>query len=54
MPEMPERLECRLNAERGLEMADIDMGDVTAADPGPSAEAVFAAPVGEVVGLPPG
>lgn len=39
-----------LVAERGLEMADIDMGDVTAADLGPSAEAVFAAPVGEVVG----
>lgn len=39
-----------LVAERGLEMADIDMGDVTAADLGPAAEAVFAAPAGEVVG----
>ncbi|MBC7164733.1 MAG: peptidyl-prolyl cis-trans isomerase [Roseovarius sp.] len=39
-----------LVSERGLDMADIDLGDVTAADLGPAAEAVFAAPVGEVVG----
>ena len=39
-----------LVSERGLEMADIDMGDVTAADLGPAADTVFAAPVGEVVG----
>jgi peptidyl-prolyl cis-trans isomerase D len=39
-----------LVAERGLEMADVDLGDVRAEDLGPAAEAVFAAPVGEVAG----
>ncbi|MBE0452345.1 peptidyl-prolyl cis-trans isomerase [Roseovarius autotrophicus] len=39
-----------LVAERGLDMADIDLGDVTVDDLGAAAAAVFAAPVGEVVG----
>ncbi|SEM13239.1 peptidyl-prolyl cis-trans isomerase D [Roseovarius tolerans] len=39
-----------LVAERGLEMADVDMGDVSADDLGPAAEAVFAADSGEIVG----
>lgn len=39
-----------LVSERGLDMADIDLGDVTAADLGAAADTVFAAPVGEVVG----
>ena len=39
-----------LVAERGLELADVDLGDVRAEDLGPAAEAVFDAPVGEVTG----
>ncbi len=39
-----------LVAERGLEMADVDLGDVTPEDLGSAAEAVFAATPGEVVG----
>ena len=39
-----------LVAERGLEMADVDLGDVRATDLGPAAEAVFDAPAGEVTG----
>ncbi|TMV14462.1 peptidylprolyl isomerase [Arenibacterium halophilum] len=39
-----------LVADRGLDLADIDMGDVTTADLGAAAEAVFAAEEGEVVG----
>lgn len=37
-------------AERGLDLADTDLGDVTRDDLGEAAEAVFAAEVGEVVG----
>ncbi|MDA7429778.1 SurA N-terminal domain-containing protein [Primorskyibacter aestuariivivens] len=37
-------------AERGLELADIDMGDVSRADLGEAADAVFAAEVNQVVG----
>lgn len=36
--------------DRGLDLADVDLGDVTAADLGAAADAVFAAGVGEVVG----
>ncbi|SEF41374.1 peptidyl-prolyl cis-trans isomerase [Jhaorihella thermophila] len=36
--------------DRGLELEDVDMGDVTAADLGNAAEQVFAAEVGDVVG----
>jgi len=39
-----------LVSERGLELADIDMGDVSAADLGPAADVVFGATAGEVVG----
>lgn len=39
-----------LVAERGLDMADVDLGDVRAEDLGPAAEAVFAASVGDVTG----
>lgn len=39
-----------LVSERGLEMADVDLGDVTAADLGAAADAVFGAEVGAVVG----
>ncbi|MFB9151148.1 peptidyl-prolyl cis-trans isomerase [Roseovarius ramblicola] len=39
-----------LVAERGLEMADVDLGDVTAAGLGPAAEAVFDTPAGEIAG----
>ena len=39
-----------LVAERGLELSDIDMGDVSAADLGAAADPVFAAEPGEVVG----
>ncbi|WP_297773373.1 peptidyl-prolyl cis-trans isomerase [uncultured Roseovarius sp.] len=39
-----------LVSERGLEMADVDLGDVTREDLGNAAEAVFAAETGEVVG----
>lgn len=39
-----------LVAERGLELADIDLGDVSADDLEDAAEAVFAAKVGDVVG----
>jgi peptidyl-prolyl cis-trans isomerase D len=58
-PERAERAMTRLDdgvlfemlvAERGLEMADVDMGDVSADDLGPAAEAVFAADSGEIVG----
>ena len=37
-------------ADRGLELADIDMGDVSRADLGGAADAVFAAEVNQVVG----
>ncbi len=36
--------------ERGLELTDVDMGDVSADDLGDAAEPVFAAKVGDVVG----
>lgn len=58
-PERAERAMTRLDdgvlfemlvAERGLEMADVDMGDVSDDDLGPAAEAVFAADSGEIVG----
>lgn len=39
-----------LVADRGLDLADVDLGDVSAADLGPAAEIVFAAEVSEVVG----
>ena len=39
-----------LVAERGLDLSDIDMGDVGPADLGEAAEAVFAAAPGDVVG----
>jgi peptidyl-prolyl cis-trans isomerase D len=39
-----------LTAERGLRLSDIDLGDVTQAELGGAAEAVFAAPAGSVVG----
>jgi peptidyl-prolyl cis-trans isomerase D len=39
-----------LVSDRGLELADIDMGDVTAASLGAAGEAVFAAPGSGVVG----
>lgn len=39
-----------LVAERGLEMADVDLGDVSPDDLGAAAEAVFAADPGEIVG----
>lgn len=39
-----------LVSERGLEMSDVDLGDVAAADLGTAADAVFAAEVGAVVG----
>ncbi|SEL88261.1 peptidyl-prolyl cis-trans isomerase D [Roseovarius azorensis] len=39
-----------LVAERGLELSDVDMGDVSAADLGAAADPVFAAEPGEVVG----
>ncbi|SDC11634.1 peptidylprolyl isomerase [Ruegeria marina] len=35
---------------RGLQLSDVDLGDMTAADLGAAAEAVFAAVVGDVVG----
>ncbi|MDT8329167.1 MAG: peptidyl-prolyl cis-trans isomerase, partial [Roseovarius sp.] len=37
-------------SERGLEMSDLDMGDVSAADLGPAADVVFGADAGTVVG----
>ncbi|SEP56356.1 peptidyl-prolyl cis-trans isomerase [Thalassovita taeanensis] len=37
-------------AERGLSLSDIDMGDVSRADLGPEASAVFNADVGDIVG----
>lgn len=44
-----------LVAERGLELADTDLGDVTRDELGAAADAVFAAEVGDVVGpLPSG
>lgn len=36
--------------DRGLQLSDIDLGDLTRADLGDAAEQVFAAPVGSVVG----
>ena len=39
-----------LVTERGLDMADVDLGDVSAADLGPVADAVFDTPAGEVTG----
>ena len=39
-----------LVADRGLTLADVDMGDISQADLGPAGEAVFAAEVGNVVG----
>lgn len=39
-----------LVAERGLDLADTDLGDVTRADLGAAADTVFAAAVGEVAG----
>jgi len=39
-----------LVAERGLEMADVDMGDVSAADLGPAADAVFDTQTGGIAG----
>ena len=39
-----------LVAERELDLADVDLGDVTRADLGAAAEAVFAAETGQVVG----
>jgi peptidyl-prolyl cis-trans isomerase D len=39
--------------ERGLALADVDLGDVTAQDMGAAGEAVFAADVGDVVGPAP-
>lgn len=39
-----------LVADRGLDLSDVDMGDVTRADLGAAAEAVFAAEPGAVVG----
>ncbi|SLN17587.1 Peptidyl-prolyl cis-trans isomerase D [Roseovarius gaetbuli] len=39
-----------LISERGLELADVDMGDVSAADLGPAADVVFGADAGTVVG----
>lgn len=39
-----------LVSERGLEMADVDLGDVAREDLGNAAEAVFSATTGEVVG----
>lgn len=36
--------------ERGLTLADVDMGDISQADLGPAGDAVFAAEVGTVVG----
>ncbi|SHL42087.1 peptidyl-prolyl cis-trans isomerase D [Roseovarius marisflavi] len=39
-----------LVSERGLDLADVDMGDVSAADLGPAADVVFGADVGTVVG----
>jgi len=39
-----------LVAERGLELTDIDLGDVTLADLGDAGEAVFATGLGEVAG----
>ena len=39
-----------LVAGRGLEMADVDLGDVSAADLGTAADAVFDTPTGEVAG----
>ena len=39
--------------ERGLALADVDLGDVTAQDMGAAGEAIFAADVGDVVGPAP-
>jgi peptidyl-prolyl cis-trans isomerase D len=39
-----------LVADRGLTLADVDLGDISQADLGPAGEAVFAAEVGSVVG----
>ncbi|WP_300550822.1 peptidyl-prolyl cis-trans isomerase [Roseovarius sp.] len=37
-------------SERGLEMTDVDLGDVSAADLGPAADVVFGAEAGTIVG----
>lgn len=39
-----------LVADRGLTLADVDLGDISQADLGPAGDAVFAAEVGSVVG----
>jgi len=39
-----------LVAERGLDLADVDMGDVLPSDLGDAAEAIFAATAGDIVG----
>lgn len=39
-----------LVADRGLDLADVDMGDVAATDLGAAAETVFAAQTGDIVG----
>ncbi|AVO39259.1 peptidyl-prolyl cis-trans isomerase [Pukyongiella litopenaei] len=36
--------------DRGLSLSDVDLGDITAADLGDAADAVFAAEIGDVVG----
>ncbi|TMV08704.1 peptidylprolyl isomerase [Ruegeria sediminis] len=40
----------KLVQDRGLELRDIDLGDMTADDLGDAAEAIFAAEIGQVVG----
>ena len=40
----------QLVADRGLDLADVDLGDVAIGDLGPAGEAVFAAAPGDVVG----
>ncbi|MCY4304090.1 MAG: SurA N-terminal domain-containing protein [Aestuariivita sp.] len=40
----------QLVEDRGLILADIDLGDVSASDLGDSADAIFAAPVGSITG----
>ncbi|MFC4668516.1 peptidyl-prolyl cis-trans isomerase [Seohaeicola nanhaiensis] len=40
----------QLVTDRGLTISDVDLGDVTAADLGAAADAIFAAEVGDVVG----
>lgn len=40
----------QLVTDRGLTISDVDLGDVTAADLGAAADAIFAAEIGDVVG----